>query len=144
MASFKDRAKKTCYLASSSKDSQIRVWKIWSPSSSTLLSDYTFELVQVCQGHTQDVGALSFSKQAFSFLVSGSIDTTIKLWRIENHENKKKPKNNNGGEETRKLSVAFTVKAHENDINCVSVSPNDKLVASGSSDKTAKVNYLKT
>ena len=75
-------------------------------------------------GHTQDVGAIAFCKQKFDFLVSGSIDTTIKRWQIGSD---------------LKLSVKFTVKAHDKDINSVCVSPNDKLIASGSSDKTIKV-----
>lgn len=135
LASYK-ADKNVCYLASSSKDSQIRVWKIWSSSSDeSTLADYKFDLIQVCQGHTQDVGALAFSKQAFSFLVSGSIDTTIKMWRVEAVGDESKSHQN------KLLNVGFTVKAHENDINCVCVSPNDKLIASASTDKTAKVSY---
>lgn len=37
------------------------------------------------------------------------------------------------------LNAINTVKAHEKDINTVMVSPNDKLIATGSQDKTAKV-----
>ena len=64
-----------------------------------------------------------------SFLVSGSVDTTLKSWKIE--------KDND--DDSIKVNVAFTVKAHEKDINSVTVSPNDKLIASGSSDKTIKL-----
>ena len=42
-----------------------------------------------------------------SFLVSGSVDTTLKSWKIE--------KDNDG--DSIKVNVAFTVKAHEKDIN---------------------------
>ncbi len=35
--------------------------------------------------------------------------------------------------------MRWTSKAHDKDVNSVCVSPNDKLIASGSSDKTAKV-----
>ena len=37
------------------------------------------------------------------------------------------------------LSVKFTKMVHDKDINSVSVSPNDKLVVTGSQDRTAKV-----
>lgn len=137
LAAYKDRAKKRCFLASSSKDNEIRLWQI-RPSddseSTNALSEYRFELMQVCRGHTQDVGALSFSKQSLAFLVSGSIDTTIKLWRVDQTNKVTKSALSN-----LKLDVGFTVKAHDKDINCVSTSPNDKLIASGSSDRTAKV-----
>jgi U3 small nucleolar RNA-associated protein 13 len=128
------------YLASSSKDSTIRIWKITEVNKKEEEDDemkekpksnkrYSYECVSVCQGHTQDVGTLCFSNLGLNFLVSGSIDTTLKLWKID-------------AKDGFKMSVAFTVKAHEKDINSVAVSPNDKLIASGSSDKTAKVNYL--
>ena len=107
------------YVASSSKDSTIRIWKIDSSNTDSLAS-----CIAVCSGHTQDVGAVCFSRLGFNFLVSGSIDTTIKLWKIE---------------ENAQFRVKFTVKAHDKDINSVSVSPNDKLIGSGSSDKTAKI-----
>jgi U3 small nucleolar RNA-associated protein 13 len=142
LAVYTDRSTNISYLASSSKDNQIILWKISSPNATdedsttiTLLSDYTFEKLQVCQGHTQDVGALSFSKQSFQFLVSGSIDTTIKLWRCRDEAEKKTA----AASTSSLLSVSFTIKAHEKDINSVCVSPNDKLFASGSTDKTAKV-----
>jgi U3 small nucleolar RNA-associated protein 13 len=121
LAVFNTPDQDTNYLASSSKDSTIRLWKI---SKNNLNNEYDYECVSTGIGHTQDVGALAFCKQKFDFLVSGSIDTTIKRWQIGSD---------------LKLSVKFTVKAHDKDINSVCVSPNDKLIASGSSDKTIKV-----
>jgi U3 small nucleolar RNA-associated protein 13 len=106
------------YVASSSKDSTIRIWRIDNANLESI------ECVAVCSGHTQDVGSICFSKLGFNFLISGSIDTTLKLWKIN---------------EIREFSVKFTVKAHEKDINSVCVSPNDKLIASASSDRTAKI-----
>ena len=114
---------KVDYLASSSKDSTIRLWKI----TTNVDNEYECGCVCIGLGHTQDVGALAFSNQSFDFLVSGSIDTTIKLWKISPEF---------------KLSVKFTLKAHDKDINSICVSPNDKLIASGSSDKTLKVKTL--
>jgi len=37
------------------------------------------------------------------------------------------------------LTSIYTITAHEIDINSIDVAPNDKLFASGSQDKTAKV-----
>ncbi|CAH3195741.1 unnamed protein product, partial [Porites evermanni] len=37
------------------------------------------------------------------------------------------------------MTVKFTEKAHDRDINSITVSPNDKLLATGSQDKTARI-----
>ena len=86
-----------------------------------------FQQVSIALGHTQDVGSICFSKLDFKFFASASIDTTIKLWNINNTN------------ESYELKVLFTQKAHDKDINSICVSPNDKYLASGSSDKTAKL-----
>lgn len=44
-------------------------------------------------------------------------------------------------EQDLSLNAIGTVLAHQKDINCVTVSPNDKLIATASQDKTAKVSY---
>jgi U3 small nucleolar RNA-associated protein 13 len=115
------------FLASSSKDSTIRIWQIKHVSESDTSS---YECVATLNGHTQDVGALDFSNLAFDFLVSGSIDTTVKLWRITR---------SSSADHEYVFNVAYTIRAHEKDINGLCVSPNDRLIASCSSDKTAKV-----
>lgn len=40
------------------------------------------------------------------------------------------------------LNVLNSVRAHEKDINNVTISPNDKLIATASQDKTAKVRFI--
>ncbi|RNA33216.1 transducin beta 3 [Brachionus plicatilis] len=122
LAVYVDKNSSLSYLASSSKDNTIRLWSIDSELN-------TFECILVCRGHTQDVGALAFSHLGLQYLISGSIDTTIKSWKILIDK-----KNSQF-----KMDAQFTIKAHEKDINSVCVSANDKLIASGSSDKTAKV-----
>lgn len=39
------------------------------------------------------------------------------------------------------VNATHTVLAHQKDINSVTISPNDKFIATGSQDKTAKVKY---
>jgi U3 small nucleolar RNA-associated protein 13 len=123
-----------CYLASSSKDSTIKIWELSFDNQQKEQSDSnngTFTCVANAASHSQDVSALCFSRLGFDFLVSGSIDTTIKLWSLENIKKNSQEKVN--------LRVLNTIKAHEKDVNYLTISPNDKLLASGSSDKTAKV-----
>ena len=40
------------------------------------------------------------------------------------------------------LNTRITQKAHDKDINSIVVAPNDKFIATGSQDKTAKVSLL--
>ncbi|KAF9650547.1 WD40 repeat-like protein [Thelephora ganbajun] len=91
------------------------------------------------------------------FTFTGSQDRTIKMWDLSGVSAVVKasypplasnfdfdPKSQRNGE-TRDLATPvrckslFTLKAHEKDINSLDVSPNDRFLASGSQDKTAKV-----
>ncbi|KAJ7306116.1 hypothetical protein JRQ81_010482 [Phrynocephalus forsythii] len=69
-----------------------------------------------------------------NFVVTASQDHTMKVWDLpESLPPKEKVPS------VEILQAAVTVKAHDKDINSVAVSPNDKLVATGSQDKTAKL-----
>lgn len=105
-------------LLSGSKDSSIRLWNINKK-----------QCVAVCEGHTEAIGAVSFSKKSNSFFVSGSRDKTIKYWQITS-----------GGSG---IVSKYTVKGHDKDISCLSVSPNDKFIASGGQDKLIKLWNIK-
>ncbi len=121
------------WLATSSKDKTVRVWRV---------SDGV--CVAVGEGHTDSVGcvglfkrdeiATSSSKQAF--VVSGSGDKILKRWTLPLHLMC-------GGVdqsvEQQRLAVSHSVRAHDKDINTVVVAPNDGLVASGSQDKTVRI-----
>ena len=54
----------------------------------------------------------------------------MKLWNL--------PGTHEEGQLTH-LSSRATEHAHEKDVNSIAVAPNDKIIASGSQDKTAKV-----
>ena len=73
----------------------------------------------------------NFFRLDTSFLVSGSQDLTLKLWPLPSDLALKKHQ--------LSLRAEVTEKAHDKDINAIVVSPNDKLIATGSQDKTAKV-----
>ena len=91
------------------------------------------------------------------FTFTGSQDRTIKMWDLSGVSAVVKgsypphPPNfdfdpeSRGNGETRgsgapvRCKSLFTLKAHEKDINSLDVSPNDRFLASGSQDKTAKV-----
>lgn len=106
-------------LASSSKDNTIRLW---------LLIENKINCVGVGFRHTASVGSLAFSQNKLSFLATVSKDTCIKLWEL--------PKKFT---ENMSLTCTQTQIAHQKDINCVAISPNDKIIATASQDKTAKL-----
>ncbi|XP_022788855.1 transducin beta-like protein 3 [Stylophora pistillata] len=73
----------------------------------------------------------SFARLDNTFVASGSQDHTVKIWKI--------PTKIDNLDSPIKLSVKLTEKAHDKGINSVAISPNDKLLATGSQDKTAKI-----
>ncbi|XP_053327496.1 transducin beta-like protein 3 [Spea bombifrons] len=125
-----DVFKKGLLFASCAKDNTVRIWQMNKVSG---------KVACVAQGigHTNGVGAISCSRMKESFLVSGSQDFTMKLWKLPESISSK----NTDGKlpELETLHACVTEKAHDKDINSVAVSPNDKLIASGSQDRTAKL-----
>lgn len=74
---------------------------------------------------------MKYFRNSNDFLVSGSQDTTVKVWSLENLIL--------DATEPQNLSSLFTLKTHDKEVNSVAVSFNDKQFATGSADKTAKV-----
>nr|CAD7264084.1 unnamed protein product [Timema shepardi] len=113
----------TDLLLSSGKDNTVRMW-LMEPLTNVVTC------IGVGSRHTESVGSIALSSLSASYFVSASQDSCIKLWDV--------PKTLKPGLEVS-LTPKFTERAHEKDINCVSVSPNDKIIASGSQDKTTKL-----
>ena len=123
-----------CWLATGAKDNTARLWRI-DHSSSNYQHHTTFT------GHAESIGAISLPsapppttsseytnplEYPPSFLLTGSQDRTIKRW--------------NTAKSTSSSSRAvFTRKAHDKDINAISLSHNSQLFASASQDRTVKV-----
>jgi WD40 repeat protein len=86
----------------------------------TLLDGITGSQVAVLSGHTEGVGALTFSPDGTS-LVSGSNDKTLKLW------------------DTQTGGVVKTFHGHTDRVNSTSISSDCTIIASGSEDKTIRL-----
>ncbi|XP_030646685.1 transducin beta-like protein 3 [Chanos chanos] len=120
-----DVFKKALMFASCAKDRTVRVWRM-DPETGRV------HCVAQGSGHSNPVGAVACSRLNRSFVVSGSQDCTIKVWDL--------PETLPAVDgEPAQLSARLTEKAHDKDVNSVAVSPNDKLLASGSQDRTAKL-----
>lgn len=100
-------------LLSSSKDNSIRLWK---------LENNQMTCIGIGAKHTGSVGSVALTQLTTAFGVSVSQDTCVKVWSISDT-----------------LECIHTEIAHQKDINCVTVSPNDKIIATASQDKLAKL-----
>ncbi|EAU92527.1 U3 small nucleolar RNA-associated protein [Coprinopsis cinerea okayama7 len=132
-----DKSADGTFLASASKDKEVRIWAPRQDPNDE--SAWGYACVAVCRGHAESVGALAMSRvnegsgSALKFAFTGSQDRTIKMWDLS--EVTATPSN----DEIIHCKSLTTHKAHEKDINSLDVSPNDKLLVSGSQDRTAKV-----
>ncbi|KAI7867670.1 WD40-repeat-containing domain protein [Spinellus fusiger] len=123
-----DRSNDGEVLVTGSKDKTARVWKIdveADPSQRYLCAG-------VCVGHTESVGAIAFARKSAHFMITGSQDRTIKYWNLRDIDLAAPSKDVH-------VRSLYTHQAHEKDINSISIAPNDKIFATGSQDKTAKI-----
>ncbi|THH04369.1 hypothetical protein EW145_g5570 [Phellinidium pouzarii] len=121
-------------LASGSKDKSARLWFYSNESLS-------WSCVALCEGHAGSVGAIALSRKMHGsgpgedqprFLFTGSQDRTIKMWGLPTFAE-------GDADEPHHCKSLVTHKVHEKDINSLDVSPNDRFLASGSQDRTAKI-----
>ncbi|KAG1757860.1 U3 small nucleolar RNA-associated protein [Suillus lakei] len=115
--------------ASGSKDRSVR---LWAPASSDNDLPAEWGCVAICEGHAESDGTTGVQ-----FMFSGSQDRTIKMWHIGNVPLVFDASQH--GQIPMKCKSLTTHKAHEKDINSLDIAPNDRLLASGSQDRTAKL-----
>jgi U3 small nucleolar RNA-associated protein 13 len=109
------------YLLSASKDKSIRLWE--------------GEECVAMGSHTGSVSAVAVSPKTGSFFVTGSDDKTIKLWSFGFSHTKK------FGDErdVTTLTPLTSAVAHLKEISSVAISPDEKMIATASADKTVKL-----
>lgn len=125
-------------LVSGSKDQTVRVWDL-----------LTKKCVAVAASHTAPVTALCFAPKSADFFVSCSEDRTIKIWNVQpirEHLKSKKsdPEYKNPDyqpSETDLIPIPCerTALSHQKEVSDVTISPDEKLIATASADKTAKI-----
>uniref|UniRef100_A0A7S0PX60 U3 small nucleolar RNA-associated protein 13 C-terminal domain-containing protein n=1 Tax=Asterionellopsis glacialis TaxID=33640 RepID=A0A7S0PX60_9STRA len=127
------------YLATCGKDKTMRLWHL-----------ETQRCIGVATGHTEAIGAAALSRKVGrydvkgkaaingggSFAVTASKDRTLKRWNLPGSDDLDKCALS---EDPLELRAFVSARAHEKDINIISVAPNDSLVATGSQDKTVKL-----
>ncbi len=76
---------------------------------------FLFYLVSFClKGHTIEVCALYTDKKNSNFIVSGSMDTNTKIWDL------------------RTKNAISTLKNHHKKVNALNMTPDSRIVISGS------------
>ncbi|KAL8283412.1 hypothetical protein RQP46_005822 [Phenoliferia psychrophenolica] len=135
LASSSDRR----LLVSGSKDKTARVWGPRPSSSSSASSSTEWACLGTATGHVESIGAVTVSRKDRSFLITASQDRTAKIWDLASL-----PSSSSSSSSPVPLPSLTTLKIHDKDINSLDVAPNDKLLASGSQDRTARlfrINY---
>lgn len=122
-------------LVSGSKDKTAR---IWTPRPSSSIEGDEWTCIGEATGHVESVGAVAVSRRERSFVITASQDRTAKLWDLASLL-ASPPTSSSSGAALPPARSLTTQKIHDKDINALDVSPNDKLLASGSQDRTAKL-----
>ncbi|KAJ3186655.1 Transducin (beta)-like 3 [Gaertneriomyces sp. JEL0708] len=119
-------------VATGGRDRLANVWK-FNPTPPEDSETYSaVQLLGTAAGHTEPVSTVAWPMKTSSWFVTGSLDRTVKVWDIPESIS-------SAHTEPIKLKARLTFLAHDKDVQSLTISPNDKLIASGSLDKTAKL-----
>ncbi len=127
------------WIATGAKDNTARLWRV-DPANNSFACYATFT------GHAESLGAVALPKTippvdspAFKdplshppkYLLTGSQDRTVKRWDI--------PTPSAQAAAQKAPRALYTRKAHDKDINAIDISPDSRLFASASQDRTVKI-----
>ncbi|KAF9955928.1 Transducin (beta)-like 3 [Mortierella alpina] len=124
-----DRNTDGTLLASGSKDNTAKVWTLDLENED---ADERYKCIGTCVGHTEAIGAVALTRKTDGLLLTGSQDRTIKCWDLSTADLDEP-------DENLRFKSHYTIQAHEKDINTIAIAPNDKIFATGSQDKLAKI-----
>lgn len=124
------------WLSTASKDNTAILWW-YQPEYRKFVPYAKFE------GHSSAVTAVGLPNVIHrgwpEFILTASNDLTVKKWAVP------RPVTSGGNFEMQVVRVSeYTRRAHEKDINALSVAPNDSTFATASYDKTCKIWDLET
>jgi U3 small nucleolar RNA-associated protein 13 len=121
-------------IATSSKDFTVRLWKYYYDS----FNNFQCICFAILKGHSEAVNSSAFILKKNYQIVSASKDKSLKLWDFSDIIT----------EDESFLNITepfiiddakFSEIPHDEEINMVKISPNEKLIASCSYDKSIKI-----
>ncbi|KAH8399525.1 hypothetical protein KR222_010816, partial [Zaprionus bogoriensis] len=112
-------------LISAGKDCSIRLWKLSHKAALELLP-----MAHQASSHTTTIGCVALMHHGGTAFASASQDGSIKVWKIIRDKRE---------DNLYAFSLQNAVLAHDKEVNCVTFSLNNKLLATASQDKTAKI-----
>ncbi|XP_030376525.1 transducin beta-like protein 3 [Scaptodrosophila lebanonensis] len=112
-------------LISAGKDCSLRLWKLSHETDFTLL-----EVTQQKSCHTATIGCIAFTHHGANGFASVCQDGSMKVWQLSRDQQDRT---------TYIITLRYAVHAHDKEVNCVCYALNNKIVATASQDKTAKL-----
>lgn len=115
-------------LLSAGKDNCILLWELTCDDN-----DNKFHLTSIgrnVNSHTSTIGCIAFGYQNSKLFSSVCQDGSLKVWNLKENKN---------DEEKYAFQVKFSALAHNKEVNCVTFAPNNKILATASQDKSAKI-----
>ncbi|PGH30767.1 elongator complex protein 2 [[Emmonsia] crescens] len=112
---------------------------LWDPTDK-----YKTGVYALLTGHSDEVNAVKFYTLPSShggsrhFLITGSADRTIRVWRRQDNNSKSTPSITSSTARPSFTHVA-TLHGHESSINCIGVARGSELFVSGAADGTVRV-----
>ena len=122
--------------------------KLWEVDTGRCIRTFP-ESDAINSGHSKEVRSVAFSPDG-NHIISGSEDKTLKLWSVETGEyratfpafDQDNIENNDGSDSNDNMQRYDG--GHSEGIRSVAFSPDNKIVASGSDDKTVKLWSIET
>lgn len=121
---------KNNFISTAGKDGSIRIWQF-----EIVGGEFHCSCIAVLKGHSETVNSTCLMVKKGNQLVSVSKDLTVKVWDFSSALEK----DEGDTQEVVIKESKYSQLAHDDEINVIKVSPNEKMIASGSYDKTIKV-----
>ncbi|KAH8299728.1 hypothetical protein KR044_005052, partial [Drosophila immigrans] len=112
-------------LISVGKDCSIHLWKL-----SHTVACHLQPLTQQANCHTSTIGSVAFTNNGATAFASACQDGSMKVWQLSRDKRV---------ENSYSFALKYAALAHDKEVNCVTYALNNKILATASQDKTAKV-----